>query len=192
MEHTLLSFDEEINVEMHQPPQLSYYEIQKELFVNKIKIQILEEKMDRLLERNVSQLVSVLVERLSEKDTLFAEQSAIILKQEREIIELHQQIDVCDSTHLTYRISDELAVFLDKRIGTNMTRMAVTRDINNYIRYNNLQDKQNGRKINPDKKLSTILKNKDNDVTFFNLQRYLNHHFVYQVQHAPAAPPVDL
>jgi len=51
------------------------------------------------------------------------------------------------------RISDELASFLAKPSGTEMARTEVTRDINKYIREHNLQDKANGRQINPDSKL---------------------------------------
>ena len=76
------------------------------------------------------------------------------------------------------RISDELASFLEKPSGTEMARTDVTRDINKYIRTNNLQDKDNGRKINPDTKLSGLLKLKDTDeLTYFNLQKYMKHHF---------------
>jgi chromatin remodeling complex protein RSC6 len=76
------------------------------------------------------------------------------------------------------RISDELAKFLDKPSGTEMARTDVTRDVNKYIRANNLQDKENGRKINPDPKLATLLKLKKTDeLTYFNLQKYMSHHF---------------
>jgi upstream activation factor subunit UAF30 len=76
------------------------------------------------------------------------------------------------------RISDELAKFLDKPAGSEMARTEVTRDINKYIRTNNLQDKENGRKINPDSKLATLLKLKKTDeLTYFNLQRYMSPHF---------------
>jgi len=54
----------------------------------------------------------------------------------------------------------------------------VTREINTYIRANNLQDKENGRKINPDNKLAVLLKLKKTDeLTYFNLQKYMSHHF---------------
>ena len=56
------------------------------------------------------------------------------------------------------RISDELASFLGKDKGSEMARTEVTRDINVYIRQNALQDASNGRKINPDDKLATLLK----------------------------------
>jgi chromatin remodeling complex protein RSC6 len=76
------------------------------------------------------------------------------------------------------RISDELAKFLEKPSGSEMARTEVTRDINKYIRTNNLQDKENGRKINPDNKLSALLKLKKTDeLTYFNLQRYMSPHF---------------
>jgi upstream activation factor subunit UAF30 len=76
------------------------------------------------------------------------------------------------------RISDELAKFLEKPAGTEMARTEVTRDVNKYIRTNNLQDKENGRKINPDSKLAALLKLKKTDeLTYFNLQKYMSHHF---------------
>jgi chromatin remodeling complex protein RSC6 len=77
------------------------------------------------------------------------------------------------------RISDELAEFLGKTIGTEMARTEVSREINAYINSNGLQDKDNGRKINPDAKLNKLLKlNKEDELTYFNLQRYMKHHFV--------------
>ena len=62
-----------------------------------------------------------------------------------------------------------------------MARTEVTREINGYIRQHSLQDKDNGRKINPDTKLRTLLKIKKNDeLTYFNLQRYMSPHFAKQ------------
>jgi chromatin remodeling complex protein RSC6 len=76
-------------------------------------------------------------------------------------------------------ISGELATFLGKPAGTEMARTDVSREINLYIRSHNLQDKANGRKINADAKLSTLLKLTSGDeLTYFNLQRYLKPHFV--------------
>ncbi len=76
------------------------------------------------------------------------------------------------------KISDELASFLGKPFGSEMARTDVTREINAYIRANNLQDKANGRKINPDTQLAKLLKVTDKDeLTYFNLQRYMSPHF---------------
>jgi chromatin remodeling complex protein RSC6 len=77
------------------------------------------------------------------------------------------------------RISDELASFLGKASGTEMARTEVSREINAYIRANKLQDKENGRKIHPDAKLGALLKTKSSDeLTYFNLQRFMKHHFI--------------
>jgi len=77
------------------------------------------------------------------------------------------------------RISDELAQFLGKTVGTEMARTDVSKEINAYIRSNGLQDKDNGRKINADPKLSTLLRlNTEDELTYFNLQRYMKPHFI--------------
>jgi len=76
------------------------------------------------------------------------------------------------------KISVELATFLGKAKGTEMARTEVTREINAYIREHKLQDKNNGRVINADKKLSSLLKLKSSDeLTYFNLQKYMSPHF---------------
>jgi chromatin remodeling complex protein RSC6 len=75
-------------------------------------------------------------------------------------------------------ISNELAAFLGKDVGTQMARTEVTREINAYIRANKLQDPQNGRKINADTKLTSLLKLSPGDeLTYFNLQKYMSPHF---------------
>ena len=75
-------------------------------------------------------------------------------------------------------ISDELATFLGKTTGTEMARTEVTREINAYIRANSLQDTTNGRRINADTKLSSLLKlTVGEELTYFNLQRYMSPHF---------------
>jgi upstream activation factor subunit UAF30 len=85
------------------------------------------------------------------------------------------------------KISDELASFLGKEKGTEMARTDVTREINTYIRAHKLQDKENGRKINPDTKLAALLKLKKTDeLTYFNLQKYMSPHFAKAVKEATA------
>ena len=86
------------------------------------------------------------------------------------------------------RISDELATFLSKPVGSEMARTEVTREINNYVRNHDLQDKSNGRKINPDAKLATLLKLKKTDeLTYFNLQKYMSPHFAKASKEATSA-----
>ena len=75
-------------------------------------------------------------------------------------------------------ISKELATFLNKPHGSEMARTEVTKEINSYIRANQLQDKKNGRIIKPDTKLANLLKiGKNDELTYFNLQKYMSPHF---------------
>ena len=84
-------------------------------------------------------------------------------------------------------ISNELAAFLGKPEGSVLARTEVTREVNAYIRTQKLQDKDNGRKINPDAKLLKLLKLKKGDeLTYFNLQKYMAAHFA-KSSAAPAA-----
>lgn len=77
------------------------------------------------------------------------------------------------------RISDELAAFLGKTLGSEMARTDVSKEINQYIREKKLQDKENGRKIHPDAALKKLLNiGKDDELTYFNLQRFMKHHFI--------------
>lgn len=86
------------------------------------------------------------------------------------------------------KISDELATFLGKDLGSEMARTEVTREINKYIRAHNLQDSENGRKINPDKSLRTLLKVPTSEqLTYFNLQRYMSPHFAKMGQTVTSA-----
>jgi len=89
------------------------------------------------------------------------------------------------------RISDELAHFLEKPSGSEMARTEVTRDINKYIRLHNLQDKDNGRKINPDTKLAALLKiTGGEELTYFNLQRFMSPHFAKASKDLPVSVAV--
>lgn len=76
-------------------------------------------------------------------------------------------------------ISKELAKFLSVPEDTKMARTDVTKLITAYVKDHNLQDATNGRKIVPDAKLKALLQVKSSDeVTYFNLQKYMKPHFV--------------
>ena len=80
------------------------------------------------------------------------------------------------------KISDELIKFLGKEPGTEMSRVEVSKEINAYINLHKLKDEKCGRQINPDSKLTKLLKVQKGEVlTFFNLQRYLKIHFIKAV-----------
>ena len=75
-------------------------------------------------------------------------------------------------------ISDELCSFLGKSPGTEMARTEVTKYLTSYIKENELQDQDNKRKILPDDKLKKLLNLQPSDeVTYFNLQKYMKVHF---------------
>ena len=75
-------------------------------------------------------------------------------------------------------ISDELCSFLGKSPGTEMARTEVTKYLTSYIKEHELQDQANKRKILPDAKLKKLLNLKPSDeVTYFNLQKYMKVHF---------------
>lgn len=79
------------------------------------------------------------------------------------------------------RISDELASFLGKAAGTVMGRQDANDEIRQYVSLHNLKEteKGKGRNINPDDKLSALLKlPKDEQLTYFNLQKYMKPHFI--------------
>ena len=77
------------------------------------------------------------------------------------------------------KISKELCEFMKRSEGTEMSRVEVSKVLNDYIRKNNLKDIDNGRKIVPDEKLKILLDIKHGEeLTYFNLQRYLSKHFI--------------
>ena len=76
------------------------------------------------------------------------------------------------------KISNELCDFLQQSYGTEMARTEVTKHLTKYIKAHNLQDQADKRKILPDKKLKTLLKlPKGEQVTYFNLQKWMKPHF---------------
>jgi len=75
-------------------------------------------------------------------------------------------------------ISNALCNFLGKPEGTEMARTEVTKYLTQYIKNHELQDQENRRKIVPDAALKKLLNVKDSDeVTYFNLQKYMKVHF---------------
>jgi chromatin remodeling complex protein RSC6 len=81
-------------------------------------------------------------------------------------------------------ISDELARFLKVEPGTLVPRNEVTKGVSGYVKSNELSDPSNKQKFVLDdrpaaKVLRTLLGNPTEDVTYFNLQRYLKHHYIF-------------
>lgn len=78
-------------------------------------------------------------------------------------------------------ISAELSEFMNKKLKEQVARTEVTQFIINYIKENNLADSKN---IKPDDKLKKLLDiNDDDEITYFNIQKFMNKHFIKQ--HTP-------
>ena len=76
-------------------------------------------------------------------------------------------------------VSDDLCEFLGKPKGTEMARTAVTTFITNYIKDNNLQNPENKKEIICDQALKKIisLEPGEGPLTYFNIQRFMKHHY---------------
>jgi chromatin remodeling complex protein RSC6 len=78
-------------------------------------------------------------------------------------------------------ISNELCKFLNKEEGTKIARTDVAKALTQYIKMNNLQFIDNKQIIIPDenlKKLLGITEQDNANITFFNIQKYMNKHFL--------------
>ena len=73
-------------------------------------------------------------------------------------------------------LSNDLCSFLALSNGSKESRSNVTKAITTYVKLHNLKNKHT---ITPDAKLKSLLGVKDGEVlTYFNLQRYLNPHYL--------------
>ena len=74
------------------------------------------------------------------------------------------------------KISPELCEFMGKHEGSEVARTEVTKFVIAYIKENGLAESKS---IKPDDKLKALLgTNEDDQVTYFNIQRYMNQHFL--------------
>ena len=75
-------------------------------------------------------------------------------------------------------VSDEMRKFLGLKSDELISRTDVTKRIHEYCKTKSLQNPSDKRQIKPDASLRKLLKmNKDDDLTFFNLQKYMKVHF---------------
>ena len=85
-------------------------------------------------------------------------------------------------------ISDSLCQFLGVESGTMMARTEVTKHLTKYIKAHELQNEANKRIINCDSALAGLLNVQPSDeVTYFNLQRYMKPHFPQSAANLAAA-----
>jgi chromatin remodeling complex protein RSC6 len=80
------------------------------------------------------------------------------------------------------KVTKELCEFMQKDEGTEIARTEVTRALVAYIKGNKLENKENSKIICPDEKLKTLLVvDESQELTYFNIQKYMNKHFVKSV-----------
>ena len=83
------------------------------------------------------------------------------------------------------QVTQELLTFLGRPAATLMSRSEVTKAVNDYVKSHNLKNKHD---IKPDGPLRVLLAiGVDEPLTYFNLQRYLNRHYIKAI---PAVAPV--
>ena len=94
-------------------------------------------------------------------------------------------------------ISDALALFLGVEPGTLVPRNEVTKGVSSYVRKFELSDPTNKQKFVLTGKpegliLKTLLGNPAEEVTYFNLQRYLKHHYTATTSTAKVVQEIKL
>lgn len=81
------------------------------------------------------------------------------------------------------KVTNELCEFMNRPEGTEIARTEVTKTLVNYIKSNNLQEQAPDakNKIIPDDKLIKLLGlsvEEKQELTFFNIQKHMNKHFI--------------
>jgi chromatin remodeling complex protein RSC6 len=120
--------------------------------------------------------------------TTFATQLKSLEKTVRKEIKQHKRAVVKKQSKVSKKpsgfaeaspVSKDLCDFLGKEHGATVARTEVTKFVCNYIRQNDLTNEENKRVIKPDIKLKSLLGvDDDTIVTYFNIQRFMNRHFI--------------
>ena len=81
------------------------------------------------------------------------------------------------------KVTKELCEFMNKEEGSEIARTEVTRALVSYIKDNKLENTINSKIIAPDDKLKLLLGLDDSqELTYFNIQKYMNKHFVKNIE----------
>jgi chromatin remodeling complex protein RSC6 len=81
------------------------------------------------------------------------------------------------------KVTKELCEFMNKSEGAEIARTEVNRALVAYIKENKLENETNSKIISPDTKLKILLGVEDGEeLNYFNIQKYMNKHFVKNVE----------
>ena len=135
-------------------------------------------QLDTLL-THVATLVNQLKDVQVEVKTLQKNYSKV-LKDHNKIIQKKKKVDRKPSGFAKpSRISEEMATFLSLNPLEEIPRNQVTKLINQYIIKHDLRNSEDKRQIQPNDELSTLLNlTGDEKLSYFNLQKYMKHHFI--------------
>ena len=137
------------------------------------------EESIKILLNSVNTIKSALTEVVSQIKTLEKKIKKEKKTQTKQVSSSAQKQRKPTGLALPTTISKELAEFMKETHEKKIARTDVTSYLIKYIKNNNLQDENDKRNINPDEKLSKIFLNPNNEmITFFNMQKYINHHFL--------------
>jgi chromatin remodeling complex protein RSC6 len=77
------------------------------------------------------------------------------------------------------KVTKELCEFMKRSEGAEIARTEVTKSLIEYIKTNKLENKTNSKIIIPDDKLKFLLGIDDGqELTYFNIQKYMTKHFI--------------
>ena len=143
------------------------------------------------LENKINALVSLVKEITGELKSVKKEYKTLRDKVDRVERKRAKAISNPNGFAKPCKIKTELCDFLAVPHGSEMSRTDVTRGVNAYIKKFNLNKPENKRFIVPDDKLRSLLGVKPTEeVSYFQLQRYLSPHFIKEPKVVPvvAAP----
>lgn len=94
------------------------------------------------------------------------------------------------------KVTKELCDFINIPEGSEIARTEVTKLLVNYIKENNLQEQTSERKnkIIPDTRLRNLLdlsNEEEQNLTFFNIQKYMNKHFISSKKNTITAMEIE-
>jgi chromatin remodeling complex protein RSC6 len=150
--------------------------------VDVVPSNVVDEIPDETLESSLKDLSDIAVTLKSEVTTLQQKIKQIekLVKQDKKKKSQEPKLTKkkLSGFALPMPISDDLCKFMKKTTGSKVARTDVTKYLVKYVKDQKLEDENNHRIICPNKELSNLLSSREGDeVTYFNLQTYINHHF---------------